>query len=198
MTQSIPADDSGQGGTIRTWSGKLVRPLALRHEDIDLEDIAHALSNKCRFNGHCKFISVAQHSVLVAKKLHASLQLWGLLHDASEAYLDDLVKPLKELPEFAFYKQAEKNAMRIICERFDLPIQEPEEVKRVDYRMYLTERREMTNRPVARPLDEPYPEPIDPWMPVQAYDNFVAAILPHIDPEELPNWAYKFQGKGKK
>ena len=202
MTQSTWIHDEGPNtpdGTFRTWTGRLILPLALKHEDIDLEDIAHALSNKCRFNGHCRFLSVAQHSVLVAKKLPSNLQLWGLLHDASEAYLDDIIKPLKELPEFAFYKKAERDAMRVICERFDLPIEEPEAVKIADYRMYLTERREMRpNGPPCMLQDESYPDPIDPWMPAQAYDNFISALLPHVEPEELPKWAFRFPGKGKK
>lgn len=200
MSQPWVHDDGPHlaSGTIMTWTGRMVRPLVLKHEDIDLEDIAHSLANKCRFNGHCKFLSVAQHSVLVAKKLPSELQLWGLLHDASEAYLDDIPKPLKELPEFVFYKVAEAAAMKVICERFDLPVQEPPEVKQADYRMYLTERREMTFRPARVTRDESYPDEIYAWLPTRAYDNFIAALLPHVDPEELPRWAHMFDGKRKK
>lgn len=175
-------------GLVMTHSGRLVNPLDLHHEDIDLYDIANALSKICRFNGQCiHFHSVAAHSVQVAKRLPYELRLWGLLHDASEAYLMDLPKPLKVLPEFAFYVEAECRAMKVICERFDLPITMPAEVDEADQRMLLTEFRDIFDTTVQGSAMTPYPETIDPWSPGRAYDNFIAALLPHVDPEELPN-----------
>jgi len=65
-------------------------------EELDVYDIAHALSNICRFNGHCReFYSVAQHSVLVS--YHCENKLEGLMHDAPEAYLGDVIAPLKRV-----------------------------------------------------------------------------------------------------
>jgi hypothetical protein len=94
---------------IATRSGKLVNPFDLQPEDVDVLDIAHALSNTCRWTGHTsRFYSVAEHSVRVAERarellaevghgLRAQLlgTLWGLLHDAPEAYLVDMPRPLK-------------------------------------------------------------------------------------------------------
>lgn len=82
---------------ILTRSGRkfdLARPTA---DMVDPADIAHSLSMQCRFNGHTsRYYSVAQHSYLVADLVPAEDQLAGLLHDATEAYVGDLVRPLKE------------------------------------------------------------------------------------------------------
>lgn len=88
---------------IQTYTGRKFWPLDPRPEDVCIEDIAHALSLKCRFGGHCKrFYSVAQHSVLVCNTLNANggrssptLLMQGLMHDAAEAYLPDFPSPIK-------------------------------------------------------------------------------------------------------
>lgn len=82
---------------IETYTGKFVNPLNLRHGDIDIRDIAHALSLQCRFNGHCKkFYSVAEHCIRVSGILKGvDNQLTGLLHDATEAYMADITRPVK-------------------------------------------------------------------------------------------------------
>lgn len=81
---------------IRTFTGRLVNPFAMLAADFDIVDIAHALANTCRFGGHCpEFYSVAQHSVHVASLCDGEARLYGLLHDAAEAYLGDVVGPLK-------------------------------------------------------------------------------------------------------
>lgn len=87
---------------------------------IELEDIAGSLSKICRFTGHCKFFySVAEHSVNVALLLPKQKRLWGLLHDASEAYLADIASPVKQLlPD---YRKLEKQIMTRIAKKFDLP-----------------------------------------------------------------------------
>ncbi|MCI0529699.1 MAG: hypothetical protein L0Y56_19840 [Nitrospira sp.] len=87
-----------------------------------IEDIAHALSNLCRFNGHTReFYSVAQHCVLVSQLLSSfgpAMQLTGLLHDASEAYMGDMIAPIK--PRFPAFKRLEKRNMEAIIEGLHL------------------------------------------------------------------------------
>ena len=87
---------------IQTYTGRKFHPLDPAMTDFDLRDIAHSLSLLCRFNGHClRFYSVAEHSVRVSRILPDDLKLWGLLHDAGEAYLTDLPRPVKgQMPGF--------------------------------------------------------------------------------------------------
>lgn len=83
---------------ISTKSGRRLYVQNPTIAQIDIEDIAHGLAHQCRFNGQTSnFYSVAQHSVIVASILPPELKLAGLLHDASGAYLGDIVQPLKEL-----------------------------------------------------------------------------------------------------
>lgn len=83
---------------LTTYGGRKVDLLEPRPDDIDLLDIAHALSMICRYGGHCpRFYSVAEHSVLVSHIVPRRLALFGLLHDAHEAYLGDVITPLKNL-----------------------------------------------------------------------------------------------------
>jgi uncharacterized protein len=112
---------------ILTSQGLHFNPMAPEAKDIDILDIAHALSNLCRFTGHVrKFYSVAEHSVHVADVVYKDTSqnpragLKALLHDASEAYLIDVPKPLKELPEFEFYRDTEALVQLTINNRFGL------------------------------------------------------------------------------
>ena len=81
---------------IETYTGKKVYPLEPDEKTLCVEDIAHALALTCRFGGHCsEFYSVAQHSCLVSDLCPGELKLAGLMHDAAEAYLGDVVSPIK-------------------------------------------------------------------------------------------------------
>lgn len=121
-------------GWILTHTGRQFWPLAPRAEDVDIEDIAHALSMTCRYNGHCsEFYSVAQHSVLVSLYCPDEHALWGLMHDASEAYLPDVPRPVK--PNLPGFKDTENRVMKAVCERFGLSPDEPKEVKEIDNRI---------------------------------------------------------------
>ena len=81
---------------IQTYTGRKFWPLFPHESDVCIEDIAHALAMKCRYNGHClRFLSIAQHSVMVSAMVPASDALWGLLHDAAEAYLPGVMRPIK-------------------------------------------------------------------------------------------------------
>lgn len=167
---------------IETYTGKRFRPLDPVVADICIEDIAHALSNQCRFSGHTKMhYSVAEHSVRVTWLLQVQghdirTQLWGLLHDASEAYLVDLPSPLKHSPEFLSYRIAEKELMFAVCERFDLPLEEPEVVRYADAVLLATEARDlMPFRPEhwGALKVKPLPERINPWTQGQAEMTFL-------------------------
>jgi 5'-deoxynucleotidase YfbR-like HD superfamily hydrolase len=107
-----------------------------RASEVAIEDIAHSLSMQCRYAGHClRFYSVAEHSVLLARYFRQRgapvvTQLWALLHDASEAYLVDVPRPVK--PYLDGYRQVEASVMAAICERFGLPHRMPAEVHEAD------------------------------------------------------------------
>jgi len=80
---------------ITTYTGKRFHYLDPQPEEIDIVDIAHALSLTCRFGGHCKeFYSVAEHSIRVAEIVPKEFQLLALLHDAGEAYTGDVQSPI--------------------------------------------------------------------------------------------------------
>jgi len=118
---------------INTYSGKKFYPLEPEKSEFLIEDIAHALSNMCRFAGHCnQFYSVAQHSVLVSNYVSTENALWGLLHDATEAYLSDIPRPIKRLAEFSQYRKIENETMKAIAKNFNIGEIEPEEVKTMD------------------------------------------------------------------
>lgn len=95
------------------FNGRRVNPRCLTVEDIQIENIAHALSNLCRFGGHSReFYSVAQHSVRVARFVAPELMLEGLLHDSTEAFIQDLVRPIKH--DLDGYNSLEKDVWQVI------------------------------------------------------------------------------------
>lgn len=158
---------------IETFTGRRFRPLAPVVDAIAIEDIAHSLSNQCRFSGHVRqFYSVAEHSVRVSRLLEdlgesIEVQLWGLLHDASEAYLVDLPTPLKSDEQIGRgYRSAERTLMAAVCQRFDLDPIEPEAVRYADAVMLATEVRDlMFGRPDhwSGLTHRPDVENIHPW-----------------------------------
>jgi 5'-deoxynucleotidase YfbR-like HD superfamily hydrolase len=107
---------------IQTYTGKKFFPLDPDPEQICIEDIAHALSMQCRYAGHTNsFYSVAQHSVLLSREFgFLDYRLAALLHDASEAYLTDIPRPLKHLSAFAFYRIAEERLQMMIFAKYGL------------------------------------------------------------------------------
>lgn len=125
---------------IQTYSGRRFNPTKPNFEAIVIQDIAHALSLQCRFSGHTKkFYSVAQHSVGVSNLCPEEDKLWGLLHDASEAYLVDIPNPLKRSGKFNSYLDFELEMMNAVCKRFNLPEKEPPSVKNADKIMLVAE-----------------------------------------------------------
>lgn len=128
MTAVEPVDP-----IIRLQSGRDFNFMEPRAEDIYILDIAHALSQVCRFAAQTsEFYSVAQHSVIVSVIVSggAGMSKWGLLHDASEAYIHDISRPLKRwLPD---YHAIEERIMRAVADRFDLAWPMPKEIKLAD------------------------------------------------------------------
>lgn len=119
--------------SITLYSGGRYYPQAVFRSDFEIRDIAHALSLMPRFAGHSpRFISVAQHSVEVSETCAPDDALWGLLHDASEAYLMDIPSPIKHTPIMAGYRQLEEETMVAICGTFGLPPNEPPSVRQAD------------------------------------------------------------------
>lgn len=173
----LVATEHGRGP--RDWfttsAGVHFYPVAPLPTEVHLRDIAHHLSNLCRFNGATReFYSVAQHSVLVARQLPPELQRWGLLHDASEAYVGDMVRPLKyQLPE---YRLVELRVMHAIAERFGLTWPEPPEVKLADNLVLNVERCDLLDHGAdwpgwdRRPGEVPT---IQPWAPREAKARFL-------------------------
>ncbi|OIN59786.1 hypothetical protein [Arsenicibacter rosenii] len=122
-------------GTIRLHSGRYVDVTGLTKDDIQLEDIAHGLSHRCRFSGHTvRFYSVLEHSLRVAELVPAEHQLAALLHDASEAYLFDMPSPVKQF--FPQLVDLEHRVSMVIFQRFGLLSSWPlaEVIKRADTR----------------------------------------------------------------
>lgn len=161
---------------IQTYSGRRFNPTNPNPDAIVIQDIAHALSMQCRFTGHTKkFYSVAQHSVYVSHICNEEDALWGLMHDASEAYLVDVPRPLKRSGKFQAYLDYEAKMQEAICKRFGLPLKEPPSVKKADTKLLATEARDLMS-----PLHSdwiqrttPLPFTIDAWDPQKAKNMFM-------------------------
>lgn len=138
-------EEARKGDWIQTYCGLKFYPLDPRVEDVRAGDVAHALGNTCRFNGHCRrFYSVAEHSCHVSAivedlaskrwrvgdsapssplsprwtvaKMRACVALYALLHDGSEAYLVDVPRPVKQDRTMMFYRDAEAQVQRVVEE----------------------------------------------------------------------------------
>ncbi len=166
---------------IQTHAGHafdLIEPAA---DSICIEDISHALAHLCRFAGHARvFYSVAQHSVLVAERCAPEYARWGLLHDATEAYIADLPRPVKRLPGMEGYRLLEARIARAVAHTFGLPGEDvPAAVKVVDARMLATEARQLMGQP-PRPWSNaqpPYEDlRIEPQPPRLAREQFLSAF----------------------
>lgn len=165
---------------MHTFTGRRFWPLDPRPEDVCVEDIAHALALQTRFGGHClRFYSVAEHCVHLARAASPDAALWLLLHDGSEAYLSDMVRPLKRhMPE---YRAIEDRVAWVVYEAFDLdPGMEPAEVKERDCRILIDERAQvMLSTGEAwhyGGATEPLGVTLQFWTPEQAEREFLATF----------------------
>lgn len=162
---------------MQTHTGRAYWPLNPRAEDVCIEDIAHSLAMQCRYAGHTKdidcFFSVAQHCVLVSDHCSPENALWGLLHDAPETYLIDLIRPVKL--HIHGYGVLEERSLAAIAEHFGLTLPIPDEVKLIDKRILGDEQRCLM-APSPRPWNlrfEPLGIEIDPWQPRVAKARFL-------------------------
>lgn len=119
---------------IRTFTGKYVNVFDPTPEMICLEDIAHSLSQQCRFGGHLpRFYSVAEHSILCSLICTKENQFQALMHDASESYLLDIPSPIKK--GLANYHQIEEKLMMVIAKKFGFNWPMHDDVKDTDKHM---------------------------------------------------------------
>lgn len=127
---------------IETFTGGVFHILDPMPEEVRIEDIAHHLSQQCRFTGATRqFYSVAEHCYHTSFLVPLPDALWALLHDASEAYICDLNSPTKHLtPIGQSYLPIEERIMSAICRRFSLPEQQPNSVRVADGAMLYAEK----------------------------------------------------------
>lgn len=168
---------------IQTHSGRKVSLVDPQPDDIDINDIAHALSLLCRFNGHCKvFYSVAQHSIHVSRLTPPGLELDGLLHDATECFVGDMVRPLKGLVRHYYGEMLDEIETRmwvaISAKFFGGEIRDLSQIVRADMVALATEKRDLLG-PCDHEwmkLPDPDPRPIVPLsaaiMPTRFLNRF--------------------------
>lgn len=138
----------------QTYTGKKIWLNNPSQKDICIEDVAHALSMQCRFAGHTKkFYSVAEHSMIVSSLLPGRLMLAGLLHDAAEAYLGDIIKPLKQHMN-GEYNRFETMMLDKIYEKFNISLdqRDRDDINLADLIILRAEAENVLNKP-----------PIDNW-----------------------------------
>lgn len=168
-----PADTARTGNWMQTASGRMFWPLDPRPEEVAIEDIAHSLAMSGRFAGHARrFYSIAEHSVYVSYFVPKEDALHALLHDASEAYVVDVPRPLK--PFLTGYKEIEENVWKAIAVHFGISPEMPASIKLADNRVLLAEQRQLMGPPPAPWLvpGEPAPITIKGWDPDYARFKF--------------------------
>lgn len=167
-----------KGDWMQTATGRQFWPLDPRPEEIHIDDIAAALAKLCRFSGHClRFYSVAEHCVHVMRAAPKHLKLTALLHDASEAYLCDVIRPIK--PHLSNYLDIESRLERAIALRYRLEWPWPWVVKRIDTAILADERDQ-----AMAPPPQPWTQTTEPalgvdlcfWSPTEAEHMFKEAF----------------------
>lgn len=169
-----------RGDWMQTFTGRAFYPMDPKPEDVDPLDIAHALGMTCRYGGHVtRFYSVAEHCVLMSYAVAPEDALWALLHDATEAYVGDMIRPLKR--SMPAYRQTEDRLSLVIAERFGLDPVCPAGVKEADNRILLDERAAVLG-PSPQPWSD-YLESLTPlgvtikaWSPVHAGSQYLARL----------------------
>lgn len=170
---------------IQTYTGRKFYPLHPRPQDVSIIDIAFQLGNRCRFSGACRFYSVAQHSVLVSRRAEQWGWMHALLHDAAEAYLPDIPRPIKgkfrvgTKASSRGFDEVERRVLIAIYEALNLTLpysEDEEEVKKLDLQACITEKRDLVARE-----PEPWTLKVEPWddvfihpqSPTEAAESFL-------------------------
>jgi uncharacterized protein len=170
---------------IQTFTHKKFFPLNPDPKLICIEDIAHALSNQCRYTGHCRsFYSVADHSVHCSEMAYefgetSEIQKYCFCHDFAEAYITDFADPIKRNPKMAFYLKVEEKLERVIYPVFGLeyPNRKTKDIIRhYDLKALATEKRDLMDPEADTwgPLPDPDEGRIIPLLPPQAEELFLA------------------------
>jgi hypothetical protein len=171
--------DLQSAATIQTYSGEMFDVFSVDPMKIHFKDLTHALSMLCRYGGHSRnFYSVAEHCFLIAEHFvnlgEYDLARAALLHDATEAYMGDVVRPIKlQMP---LYRQVEDRLQMSIFMKFGIDPEMPPEVKEADLRICNDERSAlMLPRPWSPDIDSlPYLDvEIKSWFPDRAEKNYV-------------------------
>lgn len=175
----LPGHEGRLGYFQHIANGRKFFPCDPRPGEVFIEDIAHALSHQCRFNGHTdRFYSVAEHCYWCSFQVPAEDALEALLHDAAEAYLGDLIRPLKLLPDLGKpYLALEKRLEACIAERFGLRHPWPESVKKADEAMVTAEMDQIIQAVEKGHLHDSSvsaPVKVQCWLPARARDQFLA------------------------
>ena len=135
---------------IETYKGNDFDYENIETNHVDIEDIAHSLSMNCRFNGHCdRFYSVAEHSIYVSELVKPEWAMAALLHDATEAYMPDVNKPLKMFWSLGFdIKAFEDRIMNHIYSHLEIDHNEEihKEIKRYDLAILREEKNALFQR----------------------------------------------------
>lgn len=173
---NITEIEAKRGNWLQTYTGKMFFPMDPRPEEIDINDIAGALSKACRYGGHCKhFYSVAEHSVLMSQIAKKDDKLAALLHDASEAYLADIPRPVK--PYLENYASIENGIMWAISKKFGFAWPLPPSVKELDNNMLADECQQIMEKIPHRwnmGFGKPMGVKVQLWAPEQAEAEFLA------------------------
>lgn len=169
-----------QGDWMQVNSGSRFYPLDIRIEDIKPRDIAHALSLLCRYGGHVdRFYSVAEHCVLMSQAVAPENALHALLHDATEAYVVDVPRPVKRY--LSNYQDIEDNVWLAITGYFDIDPRLAPEVTEADNRIILTERNTLMSKAEKRwAMDDiytPLPVTVTGWQPIVAEGQYYTRLM---------------------
>ncbi len=171
---------------ILTVSGKYINFVETADNVVLVTDIAHALSQVCRFAGHTReFYSVAQHSVLVSQIVAPEFALQALFHDATEAYIGDVTRPLKAL--LPAYRAIEARLQDDIFAKLGLPPKIPSEIKQADLVLLATEQRDLMpwhgDEWACIAQISPLPDRIVPWESRLAMGMFLDRYRELTQPE---------------